>query len=69
MAYPMPWCRRYVDDEVDLVQSLAILRHVGRKHGLSGSTHAQQAAVEEVRRMGAPVPDKMLSDAGQAVAS
>ncbi|GAB4813095.1 hypothetical protein N2152v2_000141 [Parachlorella kessleri] len=39
---------RYVDDEVDLCQMHAILRHIGRKYGLVGKTEAQHAAVEEV---------------------
>ncbi|GAB4813098.1 hypothetical protein N2152v2_000144 [Parachlorella kessleri] len=39
---------RYVDDEVDLCQMAAIVRHIGRKYGLMGKTEAQHAAVEEV---------------------
>ncbi|GAB4813097.1 hypothetical protein N2152v2_000143 [Parachlorella kessleri] len=39
---------RYIDEEVDLCQTNAIVRHVGRKHGLWGKTEAQHSAVEEV---------------------
>ena len=45
-----PFVCRYVDDEVDLCQMMAIVRHVGRKYGLVGKTEAQQSAVEEVGR-------------------
>ena len=33
---------------MDLCQLLAIVRYLGRKHGLAGKTEGQQAAVEEV---------------------
>ncbi|KAL4420375.1 hypothetical protein ABPG77_002315 [Micractinium sp. CCAP 211/92] len=46
--YPFGQSPRYVDDEVDMVQSMGILRHVGRKHGLYGRDHAEMARVEEV---------------------
>ncbi|CAG0894174.1 unnamed protein product [Darwinula stevensoni] len=32
----------YIDEEVKLSQSLAILRHLGRKHGLYGETEEEQ---------------------------
>eukprot|EP00887_Chlorella_sp_A99_P000626 scaffold5.g626.t1 len=42
------WARAgYIDDEVDMCQSQAILRHVGRKHGLYGSSRAEAATVDE----------------------
>jgi hypothetical protein len=39
---------RFIDDEVDMCQSEAILRHIGRKHGLYGASLAEQARVDEV---------------------
>lgn len=36
-----------MDDEVDLVQSGAILRHIARKHGLYGISRAEEARVDE----------------------
>jgi hypothetical protein len=39
---------RYIDDEVDMCESHAILRHVGRKHGLYGKDRKEQARVDEV---------------------
>ncbi|KAL4420374.1 hypothetical protein ABPG77_002314 [Micractinium sp. CCAP 211/92] len=46
--YPFHQVPRYIDDEVDMVQSMGILRHVARKHGLYGRDHAEMARVEEV---------------------
>jgi hypothetical protein len=37
---------RYVDDEVDMVQSNAILRHIGRKYGLMGSTEKEHSVID-----------------------
>lgn len=47
-----PACR-YIDAEVDLCQTNAILRHLARKHGLYGANAAEQARVDEVR-LGGP---------------
>ena len=46
---PHPSLPRYIDDEVDMCQSIAILRHVGRKWGLYGASRAETARVDEVR--------------------
>ncbi|KAL4420373.1 hypothetical protein ABPG77_002313 [Micractinium sp. CCAP 211/92] len=46
--YPFHQVPRYVDDEVDMVQSSGIMRHVARKHGLYGRNNAEMARVEEV---------------------
>lgn len=46
--YPFGQCPRYADAEVDLCQSNAIVRHLGRKHGLTGASLAEQAAVDEL---------------------
>lgn len=49
---------RYIDDEVDMCQSEAILRHIGRKHGLYGASRAEQARVDEVGWGERPLPAK-----------
>lgn len=46
--YPCSQCPRFVDDDVDMVQSNAIMRHIGRKYSLYGTTLAQQAAVDMI---------------------
>lgn len=39
-------CCRYVDDEVDMVQSNAILRHIGRKYGMMGSNEKEHCLID-----------------------
>ena len=39
---------RLVDGEVAVLQSLAILRHVGRKHGLYGKSDADAARIDSL---------------------
>ncbi|KAL4430769.1 hypothetical protein ABPG75_006025 [Micractinium tetrahymenae] len=46
--YPFFQAPRYIDDEVDMVQSMGILRHVARKFDLYGKDHAEMARVDEV---------------------
>eukprot|EP00927_Polykrikos_kofoidii_P052920 TRINITY_DN46974_c0_g1_i1.p1 TRINITY_DN46974_c0_g1~~TRINITY_DN46974_c0_g1_i1.p1 ORF type:complete len:233 (+),score=35.24 TRINITY_DN46974_c0_g1_i1:81-779(+) len=46
--YPFGQIPRYVDAEVDLVQSNAILRHLGRKHGLYGVSLMEAAAIDSL---------------------
>jgi hypothetical protein len=45
-ATPPPPPPRFVDDEVDMTQSNAILRHIGRKHGLMGSTEKEHSMID-----------------------
>lgn len=47
-SYPFRQVPRYIDEDVDIVQSQAILRHVGRKHGLYGSNLRENAEVDQV---------------------
>ncbi|CAG9466581.1 unnamed protein product [Pedinophyceae sp. YPF-701] len=47
-AYPFAQCPRYVDDEVDLVQSNTICRHIARKHGLYGDGSLMQMALVDM---------------------
>ncbi|CAD7696724.1 unnamed protein product [Ostreobium quekettii] len=56
-CFPFGQCPRYVDGDFDAVQSNAILRHIGRKHNLYGSTEQEAThidmildAVEDFRR-------------------
>lgn len=44
----MRYCRRFVDDEVDICQSNAICRHLGRKHDMYGASRAEAAVIDEV---------------------
>ncbi|KAK9818804.1 hypothetical protein WJX74_002063 [Apatococcus lobatus] len=44
--YPFGQAPRYKDESVDLVQTNAILRHIGRKHDLYGSSLEQQAHID-----------------------
>ncbi|KAL4430770.1 hypothetical protein ABPG75_006026 [Micractinium tetrahymenae] len=46
--YPFYQVPRYIDDEVDMVQSMGILRHVARKFNLYGKDRVEMARVEEV---------------------
>jgi len=46
--FPCAQCPRYIDGDVDMVQSNAIMRYIGRKYGLYGSTLKQKAAVDMV---------------------
>lgn len=44
---PLPASRyRYVDEDGDVCQSNAILRHIGRKHGLMGASLAEASAID-----------------------
>jgi len=36
----------YKDDQVEIPQSMAIVRHIGRKHNLYGATNAEKALVD-----------------------
>ncbi|KAG1657223.1 hypothetical protein FOA52_011511 [Chlamydomonas sp. UWO 241] len=47
-AYPFGQCPRYVDADVDLVQSNTIMRYLAAKHGLMGSNAKQAAAIDMV---------------------
>jgi len=42
--FPFAQAPRYSDNEVDMVQSNAIMRHLGRKHNLYGDGSLKQAA-------------------------
>lgn len=44
--YPFGQVPRYRDDQVDMCQSNAILRHLGRKHGLYGRTDKDMCMVD-----------------------
>lgn len=46
--YPCAQCPRFVDEDVDMVQSNAIMRHIARKYDLYGTSLAQKAAVDMV---------------------
>ncbi|PRW57978.1 flagellar associated [Chlorella sorokiniana] len=44
--YPFAQVPRYFDGEVDLVQTQAILRYLGRRHGLAGGSVREEALVD-----------------------
>ncbi|CAG9466580.1 unnamed protein product [Pedinophyceae sp. YPF-701] len=46
--YPFAQCPRFVDDEVDMVQSNAICRHIARKYSLYGDGSRAQAALVDM---------------------
>ncbi|KAI3428024.1 hypothetical protein D9Q98_006410 [Chlorella vulgaris] len=46
--YKFNQCPRLVDDDVDVCQSNAVLRHVGRKYDMYGKGLKEAAAVDEV---------------------
>lgn len=46
--FPFGQCPRYVDGDVDLVQSNTILRFIGRKYGLAGATDKEYAIADMV---------------------
>ncbi|KAK9857206.1 hypothetical protein WJX84_008036 [Apatococcus fuscideae] len=46
--YPFGQAPRYKDDTIDMVQSNAILRHIGRKYGLYGQGLEQQAEIDMI---------------------
>lgn len=46
--YPFGQCPRYVDGDVDLVQSNAIIRHIARKYSLYGTTEKEHSLVDMV---------------------
>lgn len=56
---------RYCDGEVDICQSEAILRYLGRKHNMYGKGIAEAAAIDEVRApsTSAPRPHAMCAAA------
>lgn len=39
---------RYVDDEVDICQSNAICRYIGRRYGLYGSNRSEAAQIDQI---------------------
>ena len=47
-GFPCGQAPRFVDDEVDMVQSNAILRHLGRKYDLYGSNLKENAQVDMI---------------------
>lgn len=47
-AFPFGQCPRYTDEDVDIVQSNAILRHLGRKHNLYGSSVKEAADIDVI---------------------
>lgn len=47
-AFPFGQCPRYEDEDVDIVQSNAIIRHVGRKHNLYGSGLKEAADIDMI---------------------
>lgn len=46
--YPFGQCPRYVDGDMDLVQSNTILRYIATKHGLMGNSEKDHWAVDMV---------------------
>lgn len=46
-AYPYGQLPRYVDDDVDIVQSLSILRHIARKYDLYGTPYDDEEDEDE----------------------
>ena len=60
-AYPCGQCPRYVDDSVDMVQSNAIVRHLGRKHNISGADLKEQAEVEMIIEAVESIKSKYLT--------
>lgn len=46
VAYPFAQCPRYADEVVDMTQSNAIMRYLGRMHNLAGADLKQQAVVD-----------------------
>lgn len=44
--YPFAQCPKLIDGELEIVQSNAIMRHIGRKYGLYGSTEADAVAID-----------------------
>ncbi|KAL4429045.1 hypothetical protein ABPG77_006084 [Micractinium sp. CCAP 211/92] len=47
-TYSFGQCPRYYDADVDLVQSHAIVRYLGRKHGLYGSSDIEAARIDQL---------------------
>ncbi|GAB4823389.1 hypothetical protein N2152v2_010435 [Parachlorella kessleri] len=47
-AFPFGQAPRYIDDSVDMVQSNAICRHLGRKHGMYGANLAEAAKIDQI---------------------
>lgn len=46
--YPCAQCPRFKDEDVDIVQSTSIMRHIGRKHGMYGTGLVEAAAVDMI---------------------
>lgn len=46
--YPCGQCPRFADEDVDIVQSNTIVRHLARKHDLYGSSLADKAHVDAI---------------------
>lgn len=73
-TYRFGQCPRYADSEVDLCQSNAILRHIGRKYNLYGASLAEAALVDEAvdgvedlrRKYGDLIYGKSLADDAKA---
>lgn len=42
IVLPAALCARFVDGDIDITQSNTILRYIGRKYGLIGSTEKEQ---------------------------
>jgi len=46
--YPCAQCPRFKDEDVDMVQSNSIMRHIGRKHGMYGTGLAEAAQIDMI---------------------
>lgn len=59
-SYPYRQLPRYVEEvDIDLVQSMAILRHLGRKHKLYGSDLSEAAQIDMVLEAAADLRAKL----------
>eukprot|EP00798_Chlamydomonas_sp_ICE-L_P015212 gene15212-21289_t len=47
-TYPFGQCPRYIDGDIDLVQSNTIARFIGRKYGMMGETEKEHCMVDMV---------------------
>lgn len=47
-SFPFAQAPRYVDDEVDICQSNAICRYIGRRYGLYGSNRSEAAQIDQI---------------------
>lgn len=48
VGFPCGQAPRFQDDTVDMIQSNAIVRHLGRKHDMYGSDLKEQALVDQI---------------------